>query len=78
MAMATVEPFTAIFEADGEELWRGRVTYVEQLGRGEPVTVIAPVTDPPGEPFRPSGGQNYSIGNGDFDDMILTVKDDVG
>lgn len=74
---ATGEPFTAIFEAGGEELWRGRVTYVEQLGRGASITVITPVTDPPGDPFRPSGEQNYSIENGDFDDMILTVMKDV-
>lgn len=70
------EPFTAIFEAGDAELWRGRVTYVEQRGRGESITVITPVTDPPGAPFRSLGGENYSIANGDFDDMILTVMKD--
>ena len=74
----TGEPFTAIFESDDAELWRGRVTYVEQRGRGEPITVITPVSDPPGAPFRALGGENYSIANDDFDDMILTVTGDAG
>lgn len=74
---AAGEPFTAIFESDGEELWRGRVTYVEQRGRDESVTVITPVTDPPGDPFRALDGRSYAIGSGGFDDLVLTVLKDV-
>ena len=67
------EPFTAIFEVGGEELWRGRVTSVEQCGQESTVTVVAPVTDPPGKAFRPTGDRQYVIEGDDFDHMILTA-----
>lgn len=71
------EPFIAIFEAGSEELWRGRVTSVEQRGRESTITIVEPVTDPPGDPFRATGNRQYVIASGDFDHLLLTAMKDV-